>query len=380
MEFTISREEFLKGLQRVQGIVSTKGPMPILANVLIETGSAANDENLAEGGAGADTINIFATNLDIGLRGTYKADVAAPGRVTVQAKKLHDIVRELPDDEIRVKVDDDGRCRVMCGRSKFNLATIDAEEFPSFPRHDRSKMTGLDCEMLGDMIRKTSYAISQDETRMTLNGAYFEIEPTRVRMVATDGHRLGYVEREGAFGVTEKTKFIIARKAVTELAKIIGESDGTLHFCQHDNHAVFVIDSTLLGIRLIEGAYPNYEQVIPKSHEHKAVINADEFLHSLRRVATLADEKSHMIRLQFSEGKVELISEGGDIGEAKDELPIEYEGGELTVGLNAYYLVDVLGIINQENVILKMQDQLSPVKAESPGDAGLLCIVMPMRL
>ncbi len=366
MEFSINRDELLKALQRAQGIVSSKGPMPILANVLIE----ADDSG----------INVFVTNLDIGLRGGYEAKVKTPGKVSVQAKKLHDIVRELPSEDVLVKVDDDGRCRVVCGKSKFNLATINPDEFPPFPDYDQSKLTGLDAVMLAEMIRKTSYAISLDETRMTLNGALFEVNKTKVRMVATDGHRLAFIEREGAFGVSDTLKMIIARKAIGELSKLVGEGDCSLKFCLQDNHIVFVSDSLVLAVRLIEGAYPNYEQVIPDSFSHQVTIDAAEFVRSLRRVATLADEKSHMIRLSFGAGKLELISEGGEIGEARDEIPVEFDGEEISVGLNVQYLLDLLGILNDEKVVLKLQDQLSPVMAQSPGDSGLLCIIMPMRL
>ncbi|MDH5511293.1 MAG: DNA polymerase III subunit beta [Nitrospinota bacterium] len=367
MEFTIDRGEFQRALQRAQGVASSKGPMPILSNVLIEA---------EEGG-----VSIFATNLDIGLKGRYQAKVASKGRTTVLAKKLYDIVRELPEGEVVVKLDDDSRCRVICGKSKFNLATIDATDFPEFPGYDSGSLAPLDGEMLSEMIRKTQFAVSQDETRMTLNGALLEVSPTKVRMVATDGHRLAFIEREGAFNVSDTEKSIIARKAIAELSKMLAEGeDETFKFHRHDNHIIFEKGSQVLAIRLIEGAYPNYDQVIPKEFTGEATLPVSEFVHGLRRVVTLADEKSHMIRFTFSEGKVELLSEGGEIGEARDEMAIEYSGKEFVVGLNAYYLLDILNIIGHENVVLKMQNQLSPVLAKSPADPGLLCIVMPMRL
>lgn len=366
MEFTIGREEFFKSLQRAQGIVSPKGAMPILANVLLEAGDAG--------------VTTFATNLDMGLRGTYEAEVKTPGKITVQAKKLFDIVRELPPEEINVKLDDDGRCRVMCGKSKFSLSTITAEEFPAFPEYDESKLIPLDSEMLMEMIRKTSYAISQDETRLTLNGAYFEVGPSKVRMVATDGHRLAFIEREGAFKVTEAVKAIIARKAVQELYRLLSEGEGPVKFMQHENHVVFKKNGLVLVIRLIEGAFPNYEQVIPKAHNREAVVDASELTHSLRRVNTLTDEKSHMVRMTFNDGTLELASEGGELGEARDELGVQYTGDDVVIGVNANYVLDVLNILNDDKVILRMQDPLSPLVAQPPGDSGLLCIVMPMRL
>lgn len=366
MEFLIGRDELYKGLQRVQGIVSAKGPMPILANILIESSESG--------------ITLFATNLDMGLSGSYKASVSSNGKTTVQAKKLFDITRELPSEDILVKTDDDGRLRVTCGNSKFNLATISAEEYPVFPKYDDSKFIRLESEMLLEMIRKTSYAISQDETRLTLNGAFFEVSPTKAKMVATDGHRLAYIEREGAFGVTDTIKSIISRKAIHELSKLLGEDEEPIEFAQHDNHVLFRKGKLILNARLIEGAYPNYEQVIPKSHTLEATIKISEFTVGLRKVTVLADEKSHMIRLCFSNGALELVSEGGELGEARDELPIEYSGEDIVIGLNGYYLLDILGILDGEKVRMKMQDSLSPVVAQIPGDDGLLCIIMPMRL
>ncbi len=317
MEFTIERDEFYKGLQRAQGIASPKGSIPILANVLID----------AEEG-----VTLFATNLDIGLKGAYDAAVTETGRVTVGAKKLHDIVRELPSGPIQIRAEDD-RLRVTAGKSRFNLATEPADQFPAFPDYDESKLVSLEGGMINEMIRKTNYAISQDETRLTLNGAFFEIGPDKALMVATDGHRLAYIHREGAFGVEEVVKAIIARKAISELSKLAGESDEQIGFLLHDNHIMFRKGSLTLVVRLIEGAFPNYEQVIPKNHQKEAQIPKDIFLRALRRVATLADEKSHMVRLTFGDNSLTLASEGGEVGEARDEIDIAYDGDEVIIGL-----------------------------------------------
>ncbi|MDH5478475.1 MAG: DNA polymerase III subunit beta [Nitrospinota bacterium] len=368
MEFTIERGQFQRALQRAHSVASSKGPMPILSNVLLE----AKD----------GSVSVYATNLDMGLKGRFKAKVTTPGKTTVLAKKLHDIVRELPEGDVVVKLDDDARCRIILGKSKFNLATIDPADFPAFPSYDSASLTPLDGEMLSEMIRKTSFAISQDETRMTLNGALMEVSATKVRMVATDGHRLAFIEREGAFKVKNPEKTIITKKAIAELSKLQaeGEEDEVLKFHRHDNHIIFEKGAQVLAIRLIEGAYPNYEQVIPKEFSGEAKLPVAEFIHALRRVVQLADEKSHMIRFTFTEGKVELLSEGGEIGEARDEMAIEYSGQEFVVGLNAYYLLDILNIIGHQEVVLRLQNQLSPVMVKSPDDPGLICIVMPMRL
>ena len=366
MEFTISRDEFQKALQRAQGVASTKGQMPILSNILLE--------------ASEQGVWFYSTNLNIGLKGKYEAAVKAPGKTTVIAKKLYDIVRELPDGDIDVKVDDDNRLRVVSGKSRFDLPTIDPADFPSFPEYEESSFIGLEVEMLSEMIRKTKYAISQDETRMTLNGALLELSPSKVKMVATDGHRLTLVEREGAFKVEGTEKSIIAKKAIDELSKLLTEGEEPLKLFRRDNHIVFERGSLALAIRLIEGAYPNYDQVIPKEFSNEANISAPELVHGLRRVATLANEKSHMIRMTFSQGKLELRSEGGEIGEAKDEIAIDFTGEGMAIGLNAYYLLDILQIIDNDTIRLRMQNQHKAIQAESPGDEGMVCIVMPMRL
>lgn len=366
MELTISRDELFRALSRAQGVVSTKGAMPILANVLIEASEGA--------------MTLFATNLDIGLKGNYEAAVATPGKITSQAKKLHDVVKELPSGDVTLKVDDDGRLRVSAGKSKFNLATIPADEFPPFPEYDDKKLVAIDSAMVAEMVRKTSYAISQDETRLALNGAYLEVSSGQIEMVATDGHRLAYIKKEGAFKVDATEKSIIARKAVSELSKLIGESEDNLQFLQQDNHIMFRKGNMTMVVRLIEGHFPNYEQVIPKSSAIEVEIDVAELSKGLRRVATLADEKSHMVRLSFSSDRLELSSEGGELGEARDEIGISYGGDKLEIGLNAFYLLDALATIDGEKAALKMNDELSPVLTVSPDDPGLMCIVMPMRL
>ncbi len=366
MEFTIERSELYKGLQRAQGVVSAKGAKPVLANVLIEA-----DEN---------GVTLFTTNLDIGLRGVYNSNVKTPGKATTQAKNFHDILRELADGEVTIKVDDDGRLRIFSGKSKFTLATIPAVEFPAFPGYDESKLVNLDSAMVSTMIKKTSYAISQDETRLTLNGAFFEISPEKVRMVATDGHRLALIERDGAFKVEETIKSIISRKAVQELAKLLGEGDEPLKYMKQDNHMMFQKTNLTMVVRLIDGAFPNYEQVIPKSHSCEGTLNSDQFSHALRRVSILADEKSRMVKLSFEQSTLSLTSEGGELGDAKDEMEAEFSGEKLDIGLNALYLIDAVNAIDNEIVTVKMHDSLSPLVMQSPEDPGVLSIIMPMRL
>ncbi|MFW2330750.1 MAG: DNA polymerase III subunit beta [Nitrospinota bacterium] len=365
MEFRINRNDFFKGLQRVQSISTTRGTMPILANILIK--------------ASGEKVSIFATNLEIGLKGEYEAQVVEEGAITVSAKKVHDIVRELPTGEILVK-ESDGRLRLSYGNSRFNLATLPSADYPSFLDFKESNFIKLKSKLLADMIRKTSYAISKDETRRTLTGALLEIDPKSTKMVATDGHRLGLVERAGSFKVTDNIKIIVARKAIEELSKLILESDGDIEFLAHDNYIIFKIENQYMSAKLIEGAFPNYDQVIPKEHTAEVNISKEAFYYTLRRVSTLADEKSHMVKLTFHNDKLSFMSEGGGIGEARDELEIKYSGERIEIGLNSNYLLDLLNAIDGDEVKIKISDLLGPLLIESESDEKSIGIIMPMRL
>ena len=374
MEFKISREEFLKGLQKVQGIVDTKGAMPILSNILIKPRS--------------DGIDIFATDLDIGIKGSYEAKIVSEGSVTVSGRKLHEIVRELPDEEIYLKSDSENSwINLTCKKSTFKIACLSPEEYPAFPAYKEEKDLVIEIDLLKEMLKKTNFAISMDETRYTLNGILLESEGEDISMVGTDGHRLAFIKKTSGFEKKEKVEIIIPKKAQAELLKILdsGDSDQkdekkTISISVEKNHAAFKMGKMILVTRLIDGRFPNYRQVIPNDNNNNVVIDCKLFLHALRRVAILADEKSRMVKFGVQKNLMILVSDNSELGEAKEEIDVEYQGTPITIGLNAKYVMDILNVINSEKINFKLKDSESSCLITPAENENYRCIVMPMRI
>jgi DNA polymerase-3 subunit beta len=366
MEFSVGRDELYRCLQRLQGFIDPKGPMPILSNLLIQSAGKG--------------IFISATNLDIALKKFCPAAVTDSGSLTINSKKLHDIVRELPEGEIHLTQTDNQWARLTCGNSKFRLSLLPVDDFPPFPKFQEESMKSIDGPTLGEMIGKTAHAISQDETRYMLNGVLLQIYKDHMRMVSTDGHRLAFVKRPVSMKLEKEIEVIIPKKAVQELNKLTEEEGEELKFTLQDNHLIFKKDETVFVSRLLEGKFPNYEQVIPSKNTKVAKVPVEEMTHALKRVVILADEKSKMVKLQFSKGKLELTSEATELGDAMETLEVDYAKEDISIGVNAVYLIDVLTILKEEKVSLNMEDSLSPLLIKSAEDENFLSIVMPMRL
>lgn len=364
MEFKIQQGELQRCLQRVQGFLSLKNQ--VLSHVIMRT--------TKEG------IDVFATDYDIGLKGSYIAAIAEPGAVVLQGRRLFDIVRQLPQEEIHFRHSGSGRCEVSCGKSSFKLATISPDEFPEEPTFPKEKLITLDTEMFKDMLKKTSYAISQNESRMTLNGIYFDMFPNTIKMVATDGHRLAFVSRMVELPIKEQTSMIIARKAVMEIVKLLDEEEGALQVVRTDNRVFFKKGTLLFFTREVEGTFPNYEQVIPRRNSKEAALDVEKARQAIKRVATVADEKSRLVNLSFKKDKLEISCDVSDIGEAHEELEVEYVSEPLRIGLNSAYLLDMLGHIQSEKVIFRMEQPLDAVLAKPTNDDDFLSIIMPMRI
>lgn len=369
MEFRISRENFLNGVQKVQGIVETKGAMPILSHLLLSTES--------------DGIGIQATDLEIGSKGSYPATVTSKGSVALNARKLFDILKELPDQEVHVTLEENNWITMKCGNSKFRLPGLPASDFPSLPEYSEDSVMEFRAPLLKEMIRKTIFAISPDESRQALNGLLLEREGGRASMVGTDGHRLAMVHRPasnpGAPG-GETLSMIIPKKALNELLKLAEDDEATLSFSIKNNHLAFIQGKQVIVSRKIEGKFPNYKQVIPKDHNLKITLAKDAFLHAMKRVALLADEKSKMVRLEVRKGSLTLISDNTELGAAREEVPIAYQGEEMFIGLNAKYVLDVLSVVEHNEIILNLKDQNHPCLITVEEDKDYLSIVMPMRL
>jgi len=367
MEVRIDKDTFLNGVQKVQGIVEAKGAMPILSHLLLTTEK--------------ERISIQATDLEIGAKGYYSANVVAKGQVTLNAKKLFDILRELPSEEVHLTREDNHWVTLKCGKSKFRLPGMSSQDFPPFPEFSQDSLLEFSSKLLKEMIRKTFFAQSPDETRQVLNGLLLEQEGRKLNMVGTDGHRLAVIKRNlGDAAKGDKLSYLIPKKALAELMKLIEDEDATFSFSAKNNHLAFMQGDQVIVSRKIDGKFPNYQQVIPSDNKLQVSVNRDVLQHALKRVALLADEKSKMVRFDVQSGNITLTTDTTELGEAREEIPISYSGEDVSIGLNAKYVLDVLNVIDDEEVVLNLKDQNSSCLITSNKDKDYQSIVMPMRL
>ncbi|MDH3975993.1 MAG: DNA polymerase III subunit beta [Deltaproteobacteria bacterium] len=368
MEIVIEKNTFLKALQIIQSIVEKRNTMPILANALIRTGH--------------DSIDIVATDLEVGIKESVPAEVRSEGVMTVSARKLFEIVKELPMESLTLKKKENNWIEIVSGKALFNMVGIDPEDFPSFPSCDDVKLMEISDDILKDMIDKTAVAISSDETRYNLNGAFLEgTEAGKVRLVATDGHRLALTEREldkGDVALGEEG-YIIPRKGVQEFRKLMEESDGSVQLGFKDNRAILKKGDKIIVVRLIEGEFPDYRQVIPSSRDNVIKINRVEFIKSLRRISILSDEKTKGVKFEFSADNLVVSTTNPGLGEAKEELGIDYNGNDIAVGFNARYVLDFLNVMAEEDVTIYIADELSAAVMRDGSRDDYTAIVMPMR-
>jgi DNA polymerase-3 subunit beta len=374
MKLSIDKSDLLRGLGRIQAIVEKRNSMPILANVLLT----------ASGKAEAGKLELAATDLEVGVRGSHPARVAKPGAVTVSARKLYDIVRELPDEPIQLDASAQSYVELRCGRARFNLAGAAAEEYPTLPEFSPGHLVRLQAAVLSQMIERTMYAASLDETRYNLNGVYFEVMPSegKLRMVATDGHRLALIDRTiGAQASGLASGVIIPRKGLAELKRLVDEEDADeVELGFEGNNGLARKGEVTLAMRLIEGEFPNYRQVIPKSSDRRLTLESEPFVRALRRVALLSAERSRAIKLEIGEGKIVISSSNPDLGEAQEELDVDFAGTPTTIGFNAKYLLDCLGALAAKEIQLAFRDGDKPVEVRPADDPDSLAVVMPMRL
>lgn len=367
MEVRIDKDTFLNGVQKVQGIVEVKGAMPILSHLLLTTEK--------------ERIGIQATDLEIGAKGYYSANVVAKGQVTLNAKKLFDILRELPSEEVHLTREDNHWVTLKCGKSKFRLPGMPSQDFPPFPEFSQDSLLEFSSKLLKEMIRKTFFAQSPDETRQVLNGLLLEREGRKLNMVGTDGHRLAVIKRNlGDAAKGDKLSYLIPKKALAELMKLIDDDDATFSFSAKNNHLAFMQGDQVIVSRKIDGKFPNYQQVIPSDNKLQVSVNRDVLQHALKRVALLADEKSKMVRFDVQSGNITLTTDTTELGGAREEIPVSYSGEDVSIGLNAKYVLDVLNVIDDEEVVLNLKDQNSSCLITSNKDKDYQSIVMPMRL
>jgi DNA polymerase III subunit beta len=372
MEFSIAKDTFLKALQRVQGIIENRKTMPILANVLID--------------ASSDHVDIIATDLEVGMKSSYNARVTKEGKITVSAKKLYEIIKELPEEEIHFSTRENDWVDLRCGKAHFNLVGLASEEFPFFPSVTDSTFLTLDGIILRKMIEMTSYAICHDETKYNLNGIFIkaieEGDITILRMVATDGHRLALAEQEitAVTAVDLKNGVIFPKKGIFELKKMTEADDNQVMISFLDNNAVLKKQDSIVLMRLVDGYFPDYTRVLPVDNDKTVTINREDFFHSLRRMAILSSEKFKGIMMELKNGVMEISASNPELGEARESLEVHYEGPELSIRFNARYLLDALSVMSEEAVDLELKDELSPAILKPHQTKGFLSVIMPMRV
>ncbi len=363
MKVQCSKDAFLNGIQQVQNIVAAKTTLPILSNVLIE--------------AQKESLTLTTTDLEVGMRCRVSAKVAQEGTTTVPARRLSNIVRELPDKAIHWETLDSNVSTIRCGSSFFKIMGISRDEFPKLPQFGEKVSFKIEQKVFKDILKKTSYAISYDETRYVLNGLYISVASGKIVAVATDGKRLALMEKTLEIPENLNLEAVIPNKAITELSRILAD-EGKVTIGISKNMISFELDESLLVSRLIDGKFPSYQQVIPQKKGERTMLNREELLQAVRRVAQLTSERSNSIKLAFSNGKLVISANSPEIGEAREELEVGYKGNDVQIAFNPAYIMDVLKNLEDQNVFFEVTDSTSPGIVKT--DYDFVYVIMPMRL
>jgi DNA polymerase-3 subunit beta len=364
MEVVLDRDAFLRGLQMVQNIVEPRQTLPILANVLLETET--------------DTLRLTATDLEVGARVSVPARIAGKGSITVSARKLAEIVKELPASAVSLKVTENAGVSIRCGGASYKLVGMTPDDFPPVLPASPSHWLKLDAKTLREMLVQTSFAVSHDETRYALNGVLFSLSGKEARLVATDGHRLAMSTRSlGEMGGS--VTGIVPRKAITEIMRVLGAGE-EVQIAITENQFVLQMPNFVMTARLIEGQFPNYEAVIPKAHPGRLTIARGTLTAALRRVAVMAEERNKPVKFVLAPASLKLSASSQDLGEAEEVMDVDYGGNEVTIGFNSRYILDAIAPIEKEQIVLEFKDGLSPGVIRSVDDEGYCCVIMPMRI
>lgn len=368
MNLTIAKDQLLHGLQSVQNIVSTRTTLPILSNVLLR--------------ASKDRLEFTATDLDVTVSCSVEAKVKKTGATTIPVKRFFGVVRELASPEIELEVDEKNACSVRAGASFYKIHGLSADEFPPLTKLKEDKKITLAQDKLKGMLRKTSFAISTDESRYVLNGIFISLKEHKMTMVATDGRRLALVDEELDIPENSQGEFIIPTKAVNELNRLLADK-GEVEVKLGDNQVALTLKddkgfSILLISKLVEGNYPNYRQVIPGETKERIALPREELLAAVRRAQIMTSDKANSVKLAVSLNNLAITANSPEVGEARESMAINYKGREMAIAFNPAYLVEPLNALAEDEVFLELIDELSPgvLKINGP----FLYVVMPMRL
>jgi DNA polymerase-3 subunit beta len=369
MELVARKADLVRELQFFQQIVERKNTIPILANVLIE-------------GSGNE-MTLLATDLEVALRSRCEAAVNKAGSVTLPAKKLYEVVRALPDGDVNIETDKGGNSvKVSGGQFSSKMPTLPREDFPSLPEAGGGVKATIDGKSLAQMVTKTQFAITGEDTRFYLNGAQFVLRADDMTFVATDGHRLALmnVKHNGAKG--DDIKAILPRKTLAELGRLLAEGNNNVNYERGENHLFFEIGPRLLISRMIDGQFPAYERVVPKGNDKHVEFERDRLTQAVRRVSILSNERSRAVKMMLDKDKVEVTSSSPEFGEAREPIPVEYSGPPLTICFNAQYVLDFLGVVETDVVALELKDEVSQAVMKPVGADGYdyTYVIMPMRV
>ena len=367
MKIICEKDELVKGSQITQTVVPPRSTLPILSNFLLE---AENNQ-----------LKLSSTDLEVGVTCFIKGEVVKEGAITMPAKRFGDIIRELPEGQpIEIKSDDTNQVSIRCGKSHFSLMGLSKVDYPVLPTFPAENFT-LSREMLKTMFRKAAFAVSTDETRYVLNGVYMMIEKGTIKLVSTDGRRLAYISREAADKTIQRTA-IIPTKAVNELQRILNtdEKGDDVKVGITENQIAFNVGSITIISRLIEGSFPNYEQVIPKKHDVQVKLKVKETMQAVRQMSTLSLDKASAIRFTFGKNTLRISASAQGLGSGEAELDIEYSGPLLEIAFNPIFLIDILKNADDDTVAMELTGSLNPALVHPMKDPQYQCVVMPMRL
>jgi len=377
MELTVAKADLQKELQLCQGVVEKRSTIPILSNVLIKA---------ADG-----RLQIAATDLDVTILSSCPARITTPGGVTIEAKRLFDVVRSLPAEDVHMTMQENNSMQIESGTAKFRLLGLPAEDYPTLPQVTATEPYSIPLDELKTMVAKVKFAITHEETRFQLNGALLKVQPAKMEMVATDGHRMALINfpYDGGNGRAKKGSdltILVPRKALDEILRLepTGE-DNTVRFGVSDNQLFFEAGDRRLLARMIDVNFPNYMEVISRDNDRKVLVDRERLLSTIRRISLVANERTRAVRFDFAPGKLTVSSTNPELGDARETVPIDYSGNAFFVGLNAAYVTDFLSAVDTPNVALDLKDENSQcIGRPSPSADDLpyeyLYVVMPMRL
>lgn len=379
MEFVITKKNFLRGLQRTHGVADRKGSMPILSNILLSTDSTSS-------------LRFAATDLFLGVTATTPAEVKKGGSIAVSARHLFDIVKNLPEGEVRWTVGPNHNAEILVGKTRFRIPGMPGDDFPALPTSGDAEYVSIDAEVISELITKTQYSMSNDDTRPHLSGALFEAEGRLVRMVTTDGHRLSKADHQLDEGSPMLTfSMLVPNRGINELKRLVedvradakaskSEERPSVSVATSGGSAFFKRDDVVLSVKLANEQFPPYGRVIPQQQDKRIVVGRQILIDSLKRMQIVSSDTSGGVRFMASPGQLRIVSENPDIGEGSDELDVDYAGEPITIGFNAKYIVEALSALPDDEIAIELSGELDPGVIKPANDPNFVGVVMPMRI